>query len=125
MTIGEGAIGFSTENATTDGPDLPAECDEGGGTQFRRDLWYRYRASCDGVATVSVCDATFDTKLAIYEGGECLGPLLACSDDACGEGGTRSRTSVPGHAGATYLVRIGARFGFGEGTLVIDCAAAK
>ncbi len=49
--------------------------------------------------------------------------ILACNDDACGAGGTRSEVSFPVQSGGTYLIRIGSpRFGTGEGTLVIDCA---
>ena len=123
VPVGDGRFPYSTLETTIDeGPDLPAECDEGRGLRFGKDIWFRYTASCDGIATASVCDSDFDTRLAIYEDGDCPGPFLACNDDACGEGGTRSEVSFPVVAGAKYLIRIGARFARGEGTLVMDCA---
>ncbi len=120
--MNEGSFAYSNEEATIDeGPELPAECDEGNGLRFRKDIWFRYTASCDGTATASVCDSTFDTRLAVYLDGDCPGPFLACNDDACGENGSRSEVSFPVQAGARYLIRVGARFARGEGTLVIDC----
>ena len=104
---------------------MAEECDEGNGVRFRKDVWMRYIASCDGVATASVCDSDYDTRIAVYEDGDCPGPFRACNDDACGEDGTRSEVSFPVKSGGTYLIRIGSpRFERGEGTLVIDCATA-
>ena len=121
--VSEGAYFYSTLEATTDGPTLPEECDEGNGVRCRKDVWVRYVASCTGTATASVCDSDFDTRLAIYDDGDCPGPFLACNDDACGEGGTRSEVSFLVQSGVRYLIRIGSpRFETGEGTLVIDCA---
>ena len=95
-----------------------------GALKARKDVWVSYRASCDGVATASVCESTYDNRLAVYEAGDCAGALVACRDDACGEDGTRSEVSFPVRAGEQYLVRIGsARFERGEGSLVIGCTA--
>ena len=47
----------------------------------------RYAASCTGVATASVCNSDYNTKLAIYDASDCPGDIIACSDDACGENG--------------------------------------
>ena len=120
-TAGDGRYAFSTEDATDDGPELPPECDEGNGVRFRRDVWMRYVASCTGTGTASVCESDFNTKLAVYDADACPGAIIACSDDACGENGTRSEATFPVAAGATYLVRIGSRTSTGSGTLVLSC----
>ena len=118
-----GSYPFSTLNATTDGPTLPEECDEGKGVRCRKDVWIRYTAACTGTTTAIVCDSDFDTRIVVYVGGDCTGAFLACNDDACGEGGTRSEVSFPVQSGETYMIRIGSPlFETGEGTLVIDCA---
>ncbi len=112
---------YSTLNTSDDGPILPPECDEGNGHTFRKDVWIRYAASCTGIATASVCDSDFNTKLAVYDVSACPGKIIACSDDACGDQGTRSDTTFPVVQGEQYLVRIGARSSTGTGTLVLSC----
>ncbi len=122
--IGNGSFEFTTINSSDDGPSLPPECDEGNGRTFRRDVWVRYIAPCTGTATASVCESDFSTRLAIYDDGDCPGPFVACNDNACGVGDTRSRVSFPVEAGGVYLIRIGARpfEGAGTGTLEIGCS---
>jgi hypothetical protein len=121
----DGSFPFTTEDATDDGPSLPAECESGGSRSFRRDVWMRYRAPCTGIATASVCDADYDTRLAIYDdssdGSSCPGAIVACNDDACGENGTRSEITFDVVAGQEYLVRIGGRVSAGTGTLELSC----
>ncbi|NNF42972.1 MAG: hypothetical protein HKN62_07970 [Phycisphaerales bacterium] len=121
--VGPGVYGFSTLDSTTDGPDLPAACDEGSGVTLGKDVWMWFVADCDGMATASVCDATFDTRLAVYDDAGCSGELLACDDDSCGDDGTRSETSFAVTAGGRYLVRIGLgdTVERGEGTLTLSC----
>ena len=123
--VSDGAYPYSTRGARHDGPFLPEECDEGNGTRLFYGVWIRYAASCDGVATASVCDSTFDTRLVIYEEDEeaCPGAFVGCNDDACGEGGTRSEISFPVNAGEIYIIRIGGPNldGGGDGVLVLEC----
>ncbi len=124
--VSDGSYPYSTRDAMNDGPPLlPEECDEGNGTRIFHAVWIRYAASCDGVATASVCDSTFDTRLVIYEtdAEACPGAFVACNDDACGEGGTRSEVSFPVSAGEIYLIRIGGPHfdGGGDGVLVVEC----
>ena len=52
---------------------------------------------------------------------DCPGSIIACSDDACGDDGTRSETTFPVTAGEHYLVRVGGRFVVGSGVLVLSC----
>lgn len=121
--IGDGAFAFSTLNATTDGPDEPAQCSFAGQTNITRDIWYKYLASCTGTATVSLCGSSYNTKLAAYAGCPAgSGLTLACNDDFCG---SSSQISFPVVAGTLYRVRIG---GFnnasGAGTANISCTPA-
>ena len=122
VVFGDGAYFYSNVTATTDGPDLPPACDEGLGLGFVKDVWFRYQASCDGTATASVCESNMNTRMAVYEDGDCPGSFIGCSDDACGAANTRSEVLFGVQAGEIYMIRIGSRTGaIGTGTLVIDC----
>ncbi len=105
MEVGEGATPFDNTNATTDGPD---DCEP-----FFDDLWFDYVATCNGQTTFGLCNSSFDTKIAVYEGCGCdpLGAQLACSDDDCG---LQSQVTIDVIAGGCYKVRVGA-FGSGGG----------
>jgi len=122
IAVGVGSTPFDTTGATTDGPALPEACDEGFGLQLVNDVWFAYTAPCTGTTTVSLCDSTYDTRMAVYTDGNCPGDIVACNDDACGAGFLRSETSFPVTADAVYLVRIGAFAGSGSGTMEISCA---
>ncbi len=111
---------FDSTWATTDGPPLPAGCDEGGGLQFGRDIWYLYESQCSGTAFINTCNAvSFDARLAAYTG-SCGGlTLVACSDDrACGE----PSMQFPVSCGQTFLIRLGGNgYVGGDGTLFSSC----
>lgn len=126
LPLRDGATVVSNRGATTDGGQLPAECNSLGNPELYNDVWYEYVPTCDGTATMSFCAdfaTPLDTKMAVYET-SCDGTLVACSDDACGR---RSEVSFPAVCGATYLVRIGsfAVNGFGEATLEVACAGTS
>ncbi len=108
-------VAFSTVGATTDGPLEPATCNFFGYQQVGSDIWYRYTAACTGSVQVSLCDSTYDTKLAVYT--SCGGLAIACNDDFCG---LRSQIEFPATVGTSYLFRIG---GFnnsqGSGTISV------
>ncbi|HMN95219.1 MAG TPA: hypothetical protein PKC43_02530 [Phycisphaerales bacterium] len=119
--IGLGAAPFSTLGATTDGPPLPPECDEGFGLGFINDVWFLFVAPRDGLLTVSTCGtANYDTRLAAYEGAACFGPLVACNDDGAGCPGFTSLMSFETVAGTAYLIRIGGFSGSGTGTVELS-----
>jgi serine protease len=119
---GNGSHLFATADATTDGPDEPDACASGGFTQIDRDVWFKYLANCTGTATVSVCNSTFDTKIAVYT--SCPsdpGESIACNDDFCG---TRSQVTFPVQFNTIYRIRIGGKNNaIGSGTLVLSCTA--
>lgn len=121
LLIDEGAHLYSNSGATTDGPDEPTLCSFAGYTQIGHDVWYRYRSTCDGQATVDLCQSGYDSKIAVYEGWTCptASSADACNDDACG---LQSRVTWPVVDGGEYLVRIG---GYddaeGNGTMLVSC----
>jgi hypothetical protein len=102
-------LAFTTDGATFDGP---------GGCQTAPNIWYCYTAGETGTATISLCGSSYDTKLAVYDGCDCWGPMLDCNDDApCGKGerSLQSEIQIPVVAGNQYLIEIG-----GYGTNVGD-----
>ncbi len=105
---------FSTIGATGAGPSEPGECSD-----FDNDVWFKYLAEWDGPIEISVCDANFDTVLAVYEG-DCPtepGTALACNDNGCGQ---QSKLTFTAEAWYFYPIRIGGKNGEeGTGTLEI------
>jgi len=104
---------FDTTNATFDGP----------GTCINSpNIWYCYTATCTGIATVSLCSSSYDTKLAVYDGCECpprAGDLLKCNDDFCGR---QSQVSFDVVAGRRYLIEVGGYHDrTGQGKISITC----
>jgi len=122
VRIFEGAAVFTTENATTDGPDEPNDCDWAGYSDIDSDTWFRYIAAHTGDLIVSLCGSAFDTKLAVYEAGCPIGPgeVLACNDDFCD---LQSEVTLGVLAGQEYLIRVGGYLGAeGEGDITISYA---
>ncbi|MEE9297018.1 MAG: hypothetical protein V3W34_18910 [Phycisphaerae bacterium] len=98
IPIPEGLVGFSNSLTTSDGP---SPCNIG------RDIWYRYVPGVSGTLTASLCDSSFDTVIAIYDGCTCqpnIANLLACNDNVCG---TRSELILPVVEGNCYLIQVG------------------
>ncbi|MFO0782621.1 MAG: hypothetical protein U0636_02940 [Phycisphaerales bacterium] len=114
-----GTENFDTTFATTSGLALDPSCDEGFGTTFVKDVWYKWTPTCDGSAEVSTCNsATFDTRLAVYT--DCFGSLVACNDDGAGCGLT-SDVIFPVTTGQTYYIRVGGYSGGGTGSVSFSC----
>ena len=89
---------FDTSTATQDGP---------GHCMTSQNIWYRYTAPSTGNVTVSLCGSSFDTKLAIYNGGDCdpaPGKMIECNDDFCGR---QSEITFGAIAGNQYLIEVG------------------
>ncbi len=99
---------FSTVEATFDGPGVCQEAPN---------IWYCFTASGEGIAEISLCGASYDTKLTVYRSCDLdsVQEILACSDDYCD---LQSLTHVPVSAGESYLIEIGGSGGAtGEGVL--------
>jgi hypothetical protein len=116
IPITERGLSFGTFGATTDGPNDSFLC------EMDSDIWYCYTPSCMGEATVSLCESTYDTKLAVYH--TCRYPtdnsrLIECNDDACG---SQSEITFDVVAGNEYLIRVGGKDeAQGNGQLTITC----
>lgn len=121
--VGLGATPIDNTDATTDGPDHPAECNFFGNPGISKDKWYTFTPAAGGALSVDTCGSTFDTELALYTGASCASltaSILACNDDsaACGANSRQSSLSVAVAAGQTYLIRVGGFNGAsGTGTL--------
>ncbi|MBW7991674.1 MAG: hypothetical protein FVQ84_16895 [Planctomycetes bacterium] len=107
---------FDTSNATFDGP---------GHCLTSPNIWYIYNATCTGEAIVSLCGSSYDTKLAVYNGGGCnpsQSRLIECNDDFCG---WQSEITLDVTAGQQYLIEVGG-FGdnAGEGLISVSCDGA-
>ena len=120
IAIGDGTVGFNTTGTNTDGPALPASCDEGFGLSLVNDLWYNYTATCTGEATFDFCSSLYDTRVAAYTGaGAGPGSLIACNDDFCG---LQSQMTFAVVDGEDYLIRVGGFNTGGAGTMVVSCS---
>lgn len=125
VPVGDGETFFDTTGATTDGPSEPGICTFFNNSQVSQDVWYCYTASCTGLVTVDLCNALYDTKVAVYEGCGCPAgaSAIACNDDGCG---LQSVLAFPGVAGNSYLVRIGGfREEEGPGSVFIACTGSE
>lgn len=116
---------FTTLGATTDGPDEPRACSQSGDSQVQRDIWYRYAAPCSGVATLSSCGSSFNTKLAAYSAlcPTSVDGAITCNDDntTCA---SQAEIRFGVAAGVEYLLRVGGHNGSsGDGVLNISCNA--
>ena len=111
VIAGEGMFPFDNTNATTDGPG-------GSCGLVNLDVWFAWTAPADGVYSVDVCDAGFDTKLAVYNTFDCPAvDEVACNDDSCG---LQSSVSFAAVGGGEYLIQVGAfSSGTGAGNLTI------
>lgn len=119
--IEDGYHSFETTNALTDGPEEPS-CSSGGSySQVGADIWYCYQATCTGEIELDLCDSSYDTKVAVYDGCGCPGhdSAIACNDDSCE---WRSWMRVPVVAGDSYAIRIGGfREARGLGAINLIC----
>ncbi len=99
-------------------PDGPGDC------MYGPNRWYCYTATESGLAVVSLCGSSYDTKLAVYDGVDPYGAtMMGCNDDACGV--QSELTDLPFVSGNTYLVEVGGYSSYcGDGILnisVSDC----
>lgn len=119
--VSEGSFPFGNQGLTTDGPDESEACAAAGITQIERDQWFLYQSSCDGVATIDLCESELDATLAVYDGAACPtdpGAVL-CDHNACG---ATPRAAVQVTQGGEYLIRVGGYGGAeGNGILTITC----
>jgi len=110
-----GSTPFSTVGAT----GLTPACTKFGSSNVYNDIWYSYTADGNGDCTISLCGASYDSKIAVFDG--CSGALLACNDDFCA---LQSELTFAATCDTTYKVCVGAWGvgGFGSGNIVLTQA---
>ena len=97
----------TTFQATYSGVTSEPSCSTSSGIAVRNDVWYSYTVPSNGLLTLSTCGASFNSRLNIWDGGSCPssgGPLLACSDNDCGDDAI---TSVFVFSGQEIIVQVG------------------
>jgi hypothetical protein len=103
-----GATAFDTTSAFANGP---AEniCANNGDSNLDSDVWFAYQSPCDGPITIDLCSSSYNTKVSVYDFScpEVVNLALACDDDSCGSGGTRSRLTFDASGGLQYYIRVG------------------
>jgi hypothetical protein len=91
-------LAFDTTNASFDGA---------GYFITSPNIWYKYTATGTREITISLCGSEYDTKLAVYLGGECYPSseqMIASNDDSCG---WQSEVTLNVTAGQSYLIEVG------------------
>jgi subtilisin family serine protease len=108
IAVTPGTYDFCTSLATTDGP-TETSCYPYSITADK-DVWFSYRATCDGTLPVSLQGSGFDTELVAYAGGCPAAPgfAIACNDDYFS---VQSYISFSVTTGNVYLIRVGGYFG--------------
>ena len=120
VPAGGGTFAVDTRLADDSTFALAPECDEGNGTDFVRDVWFRWRPPA-GPARVSTCGtADYDTRVAVYTNCGEFSLTVACSDDAEGCVGLTSAAEFVADGTTEYAVRVGGFQGAGRAELRLD-----
>jgi hypothetical protein len=105
LPIGEGSTPVDTQDAAT---ELLAGDDPCGTVPFRRDVWFTYTASRDGVLRIATCGtASFQAMIGLYHGSCGTLEPVACDHlgKLCSLGDPQLDADV--QQGETYLIRVG------------------
>jgi len=124
VPITTGSNPFTTVGASTEGPAVPGACgfDD---DQIESDIWFAFTPPCADDVTISICDADFQPRLAVYFISCPTGPNnpepVACDEGGCPGG---AEVTFAASAGFTYQVRVGGANGAtGSGTIEVVCGA--
>jgi hypothetical protein len=122
LLVGPGTYVFDNMSASTGTQgQVGAACLFSGGNGIEDDLWYTYRATTNGTATVTTCGLTTtsnpDTKIAVYAGAGCpVAAAIACNDNVVGCNPTGNSTVTwTTVCGATYMIQLGSHPGLQPG----------
>ena len=127
--VGTGPTVYTTVGATTDGP-AHAACDQSGSNQVTNDVWFNHPSSCPGSIRIALCDANYDSKLAVYDDSGCTNfdaRILACNDDTagCGASNLGGQVRIASTIGRNYTIRVGGFLGAtGSGNMTITYCPA-
>jgi len=82
-------------------PDPACSCC---GLGWNGTTWYTFTPTLDGLISIDVCAATYDTTMEVYTGTCGAFTPVACNDDDCG---LQSGLTMPVLAGTTYTICVG------------------
>lgn len=91
-----------------------------GDYRAHKDIWFEIQNPCTGRVRISLCDSSFDTKLAVFDSMVCPPPIqrVAHSDDNCGFENLRSFVEFSVSDAHAYKVQVGGYDGsWGTGLL--------
>ncbi|MEE2681447.1 MAG: lectin-like protein [Planctomycetota bacterium] len=122
----DGAAAFDN-TASTLQLDLTGICDLGqfGNDILYKSIWFRWTCPESGSYVASTCDqATYDTRLAIFENNCQFSSLVGCADDTPGCSVFTQQIGFTAEAGNDYYLCVGAYASFyiGTGTLTVEPA---
>ena len=122
----DGAATFDNTDSTVE-LDLTDVCDLGqfGNEILYKSIWFRWSCTESGNYVASTCDqATYDTRLAIFQDDCRFSNIIACLDDSPGCSGFTQRIGFTAEAGRDYYLCVGAYASFyvGTGTLTVEPA---
>lgn len=116
-------INFNTTNATSNGPMV-------NGDDIYVDIWYKIVASGNLRYTVSLCNSSFDTYLAVYQTTNCAtltdeSHITSNDDNNVCANGFNSELFFDATSGSTYYIRVGGfdAMEFGPGQMLITTSA--
>ncbi len=118
LPVGLGNTPLDNSIAIVD-PAVPLNCTSIF-TTATSDIWFSFTPAVDQQFTVSICNASFSSRLEVFDGtGGCptSGGLIQCTFGACS-------LSFLGTTGVPYLIRVVALdngVGFGDLNIVADC----
>ncbi len=117
---GLGSFAYDTTSASTSNfTGAAAGCVTG---IVEDDVFFVWTAAAAGDFRFDTCGVTYDTRIAVYSGTDCLATCVAENDNFCG---LQSRVSVPGlSAGDTMLIQVGAFTADVEGPGVLNVTIA-
>ena len=122
----DGAAAFDNTDTTVE-VDLTDVCDLGqfGNDILYKSLWFRWSCTESGNYIASTCDqATYDTRLAIFQDDCRFSSVIGCLDDSPGCTGFTQQVGFTAEAGRDYYLCVGAYASFyvGTGTLTVEPA---
>jgi hypothetical protein len=121
VIAGQGTFAYDNSGFTvsTEGQN-EVLCYAFGSSAIDNDAWFSWTADADGLAVVSTCNSSPDTKIAAYDGSGCpAASALACNDDTCG---LQSEISFVVTSGTTYTIQAGNFPGASGGPSSLDIA---
>ena len=122
ISIPVGTTEFSTQGAS----GTTVACVKFGNGNIYNDIWFTHTATGDGEIVISLCGASYDSKIAVFDA--CDGNLIACNDDADAPsdctGTLQSEVRFTPTCGTTYYISVGAfgQAGFGAGNIAVTQA---